>query len=61
MFKRVEDYVVAAFLIMKCRWWLSPVARDRPEKRQEWNDKKSFLVLIFPYLGMLEKTIPKFK
>jgi hypothetical protein len=57
MLKR-EDYVVAAYLTMKCRWWLSPVARDRPELRQEWNDTKSFLFLIFPYLGMLEKQYP---
>jgi hypothetical protein len=53
MFKRVEDYVVAAFLTMKFRWWLSPVARDRPEKRQEWNNKKSFLYLTLTYLASL--------
>jgi len=58
MLKRVEDYVVAAFLTMKCRWWLSPVARDRPGTRQERNDKKIFLFLIFPYLGKLEKQYP---
>jgi len=46
------------FLTMSAGWWLSPVARDHPEMGQEWNDKKSFLFLIFPYLGMLEKQCP---
>jgi hypothetical protein len=40
----------------KCRWWLSPVARDRPETRQEWEmPRKVFCFYPFPIVAPLRK------